>query len=224
MKQRILAIPDCHHPYASRVGMRKLYEIAKAFDPTIIVQLGDLFDCYSFSRFPRTLSTSSPKQEMEQAYADANAMWLTLKTIAPKAKKYQLKGNHDERIIKKILAQLPEIESLIPWEDIFGFKGVQTIEKERDELIIEDIIFHHGYRSKLGDHARHNGMSTVVGHSHRGGVVFLRLGDRVIWELNGGHLADESAGALSYTRQRLVSTWTMGVGLIDHLGPRFVPI
>lgn len=221
-KPRILIAGDCHFPWASRPGLKKFYDLAKALDPTHIIQIGDLFDCYSFSRFPRSLNVMTPKQEIEQARSDAMQFWLTLRAIAPKAKKHQLLGNHDSRIDKQIISMFPAGESLIsPWS-MFEFKGVITQESERDELFIEDICFQHGFRSRLGDHARHNSMSTVTGHSHRGGCVFFRLGDKTIYEINAGHLADERANALSYTRQRLISSWTIGAGVIDEFGPRFI--
>lgn len=223
MKARILIAGDTHFPWASRRGMRQFYDLAKAIDPTHIIQIGDLYDFYSFSRFPRSLNICTPKQEIEMGRSDAMQFWLTLKAIAPKAKKHQLIGNHDERVNKQIMAMFPEAESLIsPWT-MFEFKNVQTQEGERDELIIEDICFMHGFRSKLGDHAIHNGMSTVCGHSHLGGCVFFRRGDRTLFELNCGYLGDAGARALSYTKQRQFARWTLGAGVVDQFGPRFIP-
>lgn len=224
MKLRILIAGDIHFPFASRAGLRRFYEIAKSLSPTHIIQIGDLVDFYSFSRFPRSLNLMTPRQELEQARSDALQFWLTLKAIAPKAKKYQLIGNHDARLDKKLISTFPEAEGLISAANIFDFPKVTTQRSERDEIIIENILFMHGFRSRLGDHAKHNSMRTVTGHSHRGGTVFLRHGDDTIWELNAGYLADESSPALSYTRQRLISNWTLGCGIIDELGPRFVPI
>jgi hypothetical protein len=107
---------------------------------------------------------------------------------------------------------------------LFEFPGVKTQDSQRAELVLDGIMFMHGYRSKAGDHANHNNLSTVCGHSHRGSVSFLRRGDEVIWELNCGFLGDPSSVPLSYTRQRTVSNWTQGFGVIDKQGPRFIPL
>lgn len=224
MPLRIIAIPDMHAPFHSRSGLRQLYKAAEDLAPTHVIQLGDLYDFYSFSRYPRSLNLLTPKQEIEDARNSALAFWITMKAIAPRAKRYQLLGNHDSRVEKKISSLFPEAESLINAHAMFEFKGVETMESERQELVIEDILFQHGFRSKLGDHARHNSMKTVCGHSHRGGVVYQRLGDKVIWELNAGHLVDETRKPFMYTPQRLMATWTMGFGIIDQYGPRFVAL
>lgn len=222
MGYRILVAPDIHFPFHSRIGLRKFYTLADKLAPTHIIQLGDLIDAYSFSRHPKSYNLMTPAQEIEQARSEALGFWATLKRLAPRAKCHQLLGNHDERIDKKIAQLFPEAESLIDSSKMFSFKGVITQPSERDELIIEDLCFMHGFRSKLGDHARHNSISTICGHSHRGGCVTMKLGQKTIFELNCGHLADATAKALSYTKQRLISNWTLGCGFIDELGPRFI--
>ncbi len=215
-------IGDCHFPWVSAKGLKAVYEIAKKLEPTHIIQIGDLYDFFSFSKFPRH-QIITPKDELEQGYTGAHQMWLTLKAIAPKAKKYQLVGNHDERLLKRVTEALPEIESLIPWDNLFNFKNVEFMGAERNELRIEDLCFMHGFRTKLGDHAKHNSLSTITGHSHVGGCLYFRLGERILFELNAGYLGCERAPVFSYTKQRLFARWTLGCGVIDEYGPRFIP-
>lgn len=223
-QKTILCVPDSHFPFVNKAALNQIYELCRANKPQIIVHLGDLLDFYSFSRFPRSLDVIAPKDEVSRGRAGAEEMWRWLQRASPKAKCFQLMGNHCERPIKQLLNKFPEAESFIHTSDLFEFPDVETMKSERDELIIGDILFQHGFRSKLGDHCKNNGMSTVCGHSHRGGVFFTRLGDKTIWELNGGHIALESSKPLSYTRQRHISNWTSGCGLIDENGPRFIPL
>lgn len=223
MSYRILVAPDIHFPFHSRNGLKQFYSLASKLAPTHILQLGDLIDAYSLGRWPRSYNEMTPKQELESAREESLSFWATVKSLAPRSKCHQLIGNHDERLTKKLYALFPEAESLIDPGALFSFKGVKTQDSERDELIIENICFMHGFRSKLGDHARANSMNTVCGHSHRGGVSYFRLGPKTLWELNAGHLADETSRPLSYTKQRQLSHWTLGCGFIDHLGPRFIP-
>lgn len=154
----------------------------------------------------------------------AEHMWAKIRKDCPHAECYQLKGNHDSRPLDRTLEKYPEIEALLDIQALWEFPGVTTQRSERDELIINDIVFMHGYRSKLGDHARHNQKNTVCGHSHRGGVWNGRLGDQVVWELNAGHISDPTSIPLSYSKQRKISNTVAGFGLIDRYGPRFVAL
>lgn len=222
-EKTILVLGDIHSPFACGKSLKRVLELATQLKPTHIVQIGDAYDMFSFSRFPRSSNYITPKDEIEYGRAILEDLWRRLQKASPKAKCFQLMGNHDSRVLKQIIATLPAAESLLDLRPIFSFKGVETLPSERDELFINGICFMHGFRSKLGDHAVHNAQSTVCGHSHQGGVVYRRLGDKIIWELNAGYLADANSEALSYTRQRRISNWTLGCGYIDGLGPRFIP-
>jgi hypothetical protein len=111
--------------------------------------------------------------------------------------------------------------------ELYKFPNVKTIEDPREELIIKDICFMHGYRTKIGDHLRYNMQNTVHGHTHRGGLHFEPYNDKILWELDCGFLADQNRLPLSYTPQRKTK-WTLGFGLIQEidgmLRPQFIPL
>jgi len=164
------------------------------------------------------------EQEVLEGRFCAEEMWRMLKRHAPKAICYQLLGNHCVRPLKKMRDVFPEAMSIFEIKPLWKFDGVTTIYDPREELVIEDIVFIHGYRTQLGSHASFMGKSMVGGHSHRGGVVLLpRFGvENPIFELNAGYLAGpEDYEALKYTPQKW-NNWTRGVGYIDDLGPRFI--
>jgi hypothetical protein len=123
--------------------------------------------------------------------------------------------------MKRIIEAYPEAELFMDFEKWFKFDGVTTHSDIRQELIINGICFIHGYRSKLGDHRDFNKMSTVVGHSHLGGVNFKNYGSEILFELNAGYIGDPESKALSYTSQKIVN-WTHGLGVIDSFGARFI--
>ncbi len=155
-------------------------------------------------------------------------MWTTLKGMAPGARCIQLLGNHDDRPSKRLSEALPNVKLLATHglKDLFTFEGVETHYDSAEELFVDTpvgpVCFMHGHRSKLGDHARYNQMSTVCGHSHTGGVVYGRNRKSVYWELNVGWLGAEKAPPFKYGNQRQIRSWTTGYGLIDAQGPRFV--
>lgn len=220
-RRRILGIGDVHLPYHSQKTLDKIYRLAEKLEPTDVVQVGDLADQISFSRYPKVVKMD-PEKELELARTAAEEMWAHFKGVNC----YQLMGNHDDRIFKKAVAHVPELASLVgkSLREFYTFPGVTTIHDSRDELIIDDIVFQHGHRSKLGDHAKYNRRCTVVGHSHTGGVVFFPEREGILWELNCGFVADITSPAFGYHAQKKHHTTTLGVGWIDDLGPRFIPL
>lgn len=227
MNKTIIAIGDIHLPFHDRKALERAYQVISKFEKVdAIVQLGDLADFFSYGRWPRKLEVISPKDEYRKAREYAERFWQRLQKIQPKASCYQILGNHDERPLKAILDRAPEFHHIAhdALREFFTFPGVSTQPSERDELLLHGILFHHGYRAKLGDHCRHNRQNTVNGHSHTGGVYMERFGDSVIWELNAGYLGDPCSVPMGYTRQRIVAKWTHGIGVIDTLGPRFIPL
>lgn len=225
-RETIVAIGDIHFPWHSRRTLAAIMKIIKEVKPTIVVQIGDLYDLFAFSRFPRTQNIYGPQQELKLARKDAEIFWATVKANAPRATCYQLWGNHELRAVKRALENAPELEHFVKHgvKSLMEFSGVDLVADDREVLMIDGVGYHHGYRTALGAHARSNLCSMVVGHTHRGGVIPVKLEHKTIWELNVGFCANRFAVPLSYGEQRRFSNWTLGVGIIDHLGPRFVPL
>lgn len=222
-KPFIMAIGDLHFPFHDAARLRQVVAAVDLLQPDIVVQMGDLYDLYSFAKFPRSHNLMTPKDEILRGRELADAFWSSVRKSIPQAELYQLIGNHDSRPFMRAADKFPEVEALLNIAALWQFPGVNTQPDEREELLIGEVVFMHGFRQH-GDHCRHNRRSTVCGHLHRGGVTYERLGDDIIWELNAGHLADVNALPLSYTKQRKFSNWTAGYGVIDALGPRFVPL
>ncbi len=223
-KKTTLVIGDIHFPYHHAAALRWVIELAKQLQPDRIVQVGDLKDQFSFSKFPK-LVKQDPGSELEEAKKLATAFWADLRAAAPNAECYQLVGNHDSRALKRALEKAPELTELVgrSLRELYTYEGVKTIHDPAEELILDGVIFQHGHRSKLGDHARYNQRSTWCGHSHTGGVVFMRNLDGIYYEANAGFLGEVNTEAFAYHAQRRMNTCTLGVGIDDELGPRFCP-
>jgi metallophosphoesterase superfamily enzyme len=216
-----LVIGDAHLPFADRRVIAKVATLASSLAPAAIVQVGDLYDLYSFSKYDRSLNLMTPAQEVNRGRDQAARLWQRLRQAAPTAACYQLLGNHDERLAKRLISALPEAETLFDFRSLWAFDGVETVAEP--ELLLRGVVYMHGFR-KHGDHVRHNLRSTVVGHSHQGGVVFQRVGGKTLFELNAGYIALSTALPFAYRMQRRFCRWTPGVGVIDSLGPRFIPL
>ncbi len=228
MKQSIIILGDLHLPYHSERALKEVQYAIKHEKPTHVVQIGDLLDQYSFSRFTRK-NLVLPERELTLARGYAVDMWKQIKDSVPKAQRVQILGNHDVRLIKRAQERLPEAQELVKESimELYRFKGVQTIEDDREVYKIGSVAFHHGYLSKLGDLSKYLGQSVVCGHSHVGGTVFEQRDGKIIFELNAGYLADETAEPLRY-RPTKTSRWTLGFGFINFRGktpcPAFIPL
>lgn len=224
-RRRIIAVGDLHLPWCHAPAVKFALKRIKEFAPEAIVQVGDLYDLYSYNRYGRSQSVMSPQQEQIHGRAAAEEFWKNAREAAPKAKLYQLAGNHDARIIKRIMEKAPEYEFVVleKFEELLTFKNVTTIFDPREELIIDDVTFIHGYLTGIGAHMMESHENVVCGHTHRGGAVFHPWGGKMKWELNVGFLGDRKAVPLSYTMRKKFSRWTLGVGEIDESGPKFCP-
>jgi predicted phosphodiesterase len=221
---KILIIGDVHFPFCDEAALSMIYAMIEKEQPSHVVQIGDLMDMLSHSRFPRSLNLMTPREELKLGKAQSVEMWKKIKAIVPNAYLTQIIGNHDSRMLKKIMEQWPEGEDFIQsaFKEIYSFDGVHTVYDGREEFYIDDIAFIHGYRSKLGDHSIYMRENVVVGHSHRGGTIFHQVNGATKWELNAGYIADPFSAALSYRAQKL-HNWTAGCGIVDKYGPRFIP-
>ena len=166
----------------------------------------------------------TPDVEVSSARSESQQFWLTVKKLVPEAVCYQMLGNHDARPMKRIKERCPELEPFVRLSDLWSFPGVRTLSDEREELLLGDVVFMHGYRARLGEHVRYNLKNTVCGHTHRGGVFYHCQEDQMLWELNCGYFGDRFALPFGYTAQRRFSHWTLGFGIIDEYGPRFIPL
>jgi len=225
----VVILGDAHLPYGDEKVVRGAIEVISQIKPYYVIQIGDLYDFYFHSRYPKKLLNITPTQEYEKGRFQAEELWERVLKASPKSKCIQVKGNHDDRPYKRIMDSHPEIMLFAGPEmkRMFEFKGVETIHDSTEELELSTtqgkVLFHHGHRSRLGDHLTYNQISTVVGHSHTGGVVFKQYSDGIKFELNCGYSGDPYQGPLKYGSQQK-KYWTHGCGVIDELGPRFVPL
>lgn len=220
----ILIVGDTHFPFVHQKTLERIYRFAEKEQPAHIVQIGDLMDQWSHSRFPTSRNYYRPDEEMELARNMSVAFWLELKKACPSAAMHQIMGNHDLRMLKQVLSGAPTLEGLVSAsiEKLYEFEGVTTVKDYREELIIQGVMFHHGYMSKHGQQRDFVMQNLCTGHTHRGAVVYRALKDRTIAHLDCGFVGDAESKALSYTTQKTTG-WTLGWGYWDEHGPRFIP-
>lgn len=219
---KILCWPDTHYPFQNKAGVDRMIEFAKDNQPEYIVQVGDLFDMYAASKFPRSQNIYTPKDEERLAREMAEADWKRLKEACPEAICYQLLGNHDIRPLKRTLESLPIMEHWVEkyLGELFTFEGVNTILDTREELKLAGILFTHGFLGS-GNHKDYYLNNVVHGHDHKLYVLNRRIMGQNIFEMSCGFLGDIEAKALSYTPSKLAN-YQDGFGWIDKWGPRTI--
>lgn len=218
---KILVLGDVHFPYDSKSSLEKVYQYCEYFQPEYIIQLGDLLDFYSFSKYPRSHNEFTPREEVRLGREGAENMWRKLKSISPKSKCYQLLGNHCVRPVKRVMEHMPEAEDWLEgyFKELFTFEGVNSVFDTRDELVIDEILFTHGFLGKEGAHRDFYLRNVVFGHLHKLWVQYRRFHNQQFFEACAGFLGEPESKGLSYTPSK-ASNYQEGILSIDKFGPR----
>jgi predicted phosphodiesterase len=218
-------ISDIHWPFENKKVVKKFIQYVKDHKPEFVIIDGDAWDMYAHSKYPRSHNVFTPRQEEDLSRKKNEEFWAEIKKASPRSKCVQLLGNHDVRPMKRVLEAYPEAEDWVNEKltNLFSFPGVKTIMDAREELIVGDVLVFHGYLGKLGAHRDFTLMSTINGHTHKGGVVYRQVKGKVLFELNCGVAGDPHSKGLTYTPQR-ITAWTPGFGAVTKYGPIFIPL
>lgn len=218
--EKFIIIGDTHFPFHSQKLLKKIVDYIRKVQPKFVIQIGDLYDFFSQSKYPKSLNLMTPADEVMKGRLGAEEMWAAIHRAAPNAKKLQILGNHDLRPYKRLLEKAPELEPFFNINHLFEFPQVETVLDSKQELVINGILFMHGWK-KHGDHMKYSLMPTVHGHTHKAAINYLMLRNELIWEADVGVVADLNSIPMGYGGKR----WTdciNGVLEINELGPRFI--
>lgn len=213
---KVFVISDSHFPFHNEGAFKKVMKLIKKERPNAVVHIGDLLDQYVFSKYTKS-SSVTPDNDVIKGLKIAKEMWATIRKIVPKAKCYQVIGNHCVRLGKRISEKLPELVEIYDPLSMYAFPGVKVLKSYRDHLVLDKVIYTHGWLSKSIDHAKHFTMPTVHGHRHR--MCIETYGK--LWSMDVGHIADENSLPLSYTQSK-VTNWTLGCGLVVDGKPQLI--
>src|SRR5271165_7013622 len=211
---KILAVSDRHMPFQHKKACEWVVSIAKVYQPTHIIGLGDELDLYSLSRFPRNHNLFTPAEEYRRGMEAYANHWKALQKAAPSAKCYEISSNHGDRLRKRVRDRAPELEGYLR-DQPFGVEGVVRVD---GEITFDGVVFMHGLRSRAVDHARYNQQSTVHGHTHSASLRWLRNDRGAFFNLECGWLGAEDKEAFSYNPQALTQ-WVLACGLVTDGSP-----
>lgn len=194
----ILVLPDMHAPWVHWPAIERAARWAKKHKPDIVVQLGDLIDAKSWSRWPGETDDYSPDQE----WAETVACLKKLYRLFPKME--ILSGNHDRRhLIKAAESKIPS-QLVRTFNEVFPFKGWNWHLDPRKKLILDTvngkILFCHGDEDGGTplDKASFFGTSVVQGHDHKAAINYRQVGDKFLFGVSAGNLMNPESKAADY--------------------------
>lgn len=174
---------DTHVPFADEGAIKVVQGVIRDVRPDVLVNMGDLVDCWQISRFdkdPKRLDTLQDNIDGARKHLHQMAQ------IAPKARRVLLEGNHENRLSRCIasleggqreLAKLRAFQDAIQWPNLLQLAGIGwEWVGERDQSrtpILPKIITKHGNIvrkwsgwSGKGEWEKY-GRSGASGHTHR---------------------------------------------------------
>lgn len=214
VKDRLLVIPDTHRPYHDPLAWALALKVARAFDPTIVVNLGDFGDFYAVSMF----SKSPARKQCLQWEADVCKQGTReLEEATPSARRRVfLAGNHEFRLQRYLESNAPALSGMraLKLPVLFGLESWEYV-KYKESVKIGEVYYNHdaGYAGKDAHEktAKSYGWNAVIGHSHHAGVSYLgnHNGDRIV-AVNGGWLGNLEAVDYMH-RDKAKMNWTHAV-------------
>lgn len=211
---KVIPVGDLHAPYHDKEAVKAILAHIRKERPHVVIQVGDLLDQYVFSKYPRS-SKISVEQDIKEGLKAAADFWKRVKKIVPRAKCYQVFGNHDLRLSKRIKEGLPELLEVYNPLSMYRFEGVINLKDDRDHLEIDGVIYTHGHLSSSIAHVNHYKKPVVHGHLHKASIT----SQGSLWSMDCGYLADPSQLPLQYGASRL-HNWARGLAVVEDGVPR----
>jgi len=219
---KVLIISDLHAPFHHPDALAFLKWVEDKYDPTHIIQIGDIIDANAFSiKFDRDPNGMGGSEEMRRAklFIQQLAKQIPLMTV--------LEGNHTDRIAKaaKKIGLLDDMVKTLPeyleFPDTWQFS---------ERLTLDGVTYIHGDRvASSGGNLMQNGIklymkNIVFGHYHaRAGIDYLTIDDRVLWGMCVGCLVSQETYAFDYAKKSSRIS-IMSVGLVEEGCPRIIPM
>lgn len=187
---RAVVYSDTHFPFQDDRVLNLVKYVIKDVKPHYVVHLGDLIDCWQISRFDKDPTRLDTLQDNIDA---ARTHLHEVSQIAPKAQKFLLEGNHEQRLTRTVwgldgaqrqFATLRKFQQAMTWPSLLGLEDIGwTWVPERKQSrtpILPKIITKHGTLVSKWSGATAKaewtkyGASGISGHTHRAGQFMHR--------------------------------------------------
>lgn len=213
--ERILIVPDCHHPYVDAGAWRLMLKCARLFKPDRIVVLGDFVDFYAVSDHDkdprRATQIDAEVKAANEALDDLDALGA--------AHRHFCEGNHETRLHRYLTRHAPALLDTVDVPSLLRLhERGWTFTRYGQHHRVGDLWFTHAVNGAAGRQAHHRAGATfqrsvAIGHTHRIATTAFGnvLGDRYMASMFGWL---GSAVEQSYSHDAAkASEWALGFGL-----------
>ena len=176
MLEPILIVPDTHAPYHDRRAWSLMMDVATDLKPKHIVCMGDIWDCYTISKYSK-----SPERTLRfrEEMRIVNSLLDQLDSLGAENKLF-VEGNHEDRLRIYMQDKAPELWGMVALPDLLRLaeRGWLYVPYKNDIELGRLHITHD--TGNAGKYAVYRAMdayqhSVITGHSHR--MAYLVEGD-----------------------------------------------
>lgn len=212
----VMVLPDIQFPFHNPFTLPWLSMVAQRYQPDRIIGIGDEIDNYALSTFEKDPVVYEASSEYERTLKLLDQLYELFPKVTA------LHSNHGRGRLEKarirggfLRGQVPDYQTFIKAPRGWSF---------HDEVILGDVLFHHGDGEKAltkpylerhipSEYGRH--YSVVHGHRHEmvGRQAQAVVGDKEYWAAYTGCLINPYHPAFGYTKGRKAK---LGCGLIVH--------
>ena len=216
----ILCISDMHIPYDHPDALDFLEAIKEAYQPDLVVSLGDLADFHGISFHssdPDLLSAGDEIIALRERSAELESLFPEMIIIG---------SNHGDLPIRKFLHHGLPRALLKEYRDIYQVgEGWQFV----DDLTISekgqpDIYMAHGIRKNALQIAQQRGQRFICGHFHENFEIrYCGTPEHLLWSVMSGCLIDKSSLAFAYNKLNM-NRPIIGTAVIEKGFPLLLPM
>lgn len=219
---RILVIPDQHIPYHHKDMIPFLKEVAKQFDPDLVVNLGDEVDSHALSFHDSDPNLDSAGTELEKSIP----VLKELEELFPHM--LVCHSNHGSLVYRRAKAHGIPVQMLKRYREILfpdcGAPGWSWSYGWRVNTPLGPVLFKHQPSGSVLIDAAHNQANLVVGHLHGDyGISYSASSAHLYYGMNTGCLIDKESLAFAYGKHSLRKP-IIGCAVILNGMPMLIPM
>lgn len=218
----ILVIPDQHAPYQHRDALDFLTAVQTAFNPQLVVNLGDELDYHAMS-----FHDSDPNLDSAGVELEKGKRWLhKLAKLFPN--QLICDSNHGSMHYRKAKAHGLPVQLLRTYREIVfpqgGGDGWHWAESWRVQTAAGPVLFKHQSSGTILVDAAHNQANLMVGHNHGNfSIEYSASSAFLYWGCYSGCLIDKDAYAFAYGKHTLRKP-VIGCTVILNGCPMLIPM
>lgn len=217
----ILVIPDMHAPYQHKDAIPFLDAVRTAFNPDLVVNLGDELDYHSMSFHDSDPNLDSAGTELEKA----KSVMTALRRVFPNM--LICHSNHGSMVYRRAKAHGIPVQMIKRYRDVLfpatGAPGWSWAHSWRINTPLGEVMFKHQTTGILAD-AAHNACNLVVGHEHGlFDVAYSASSSHLYYGCHAGCLVDKDSLAFAYGKHSLRKP-VLGCVVILNGKPVLVPM